>query len=1683
MVNLRKNRNVFIFFVFTIILLICISLTIYYAKENVVKAASSTSTTVTVNASNYKEGTTTTIRGAKTLSIEAYEVLKKIYNLQEYYSRYLELTTIDKSKINLIIKELKENYSSRFWDSVDCNIEKAFSKKDDETYFDVLGEYSGYKDINIIQEKYVFTIDSSDAQNVFCLYWNVEFPHNIKSNNIYYLLESEYENFTALGDQKSYLDKTVNVYRRNNGRNDTFMTYSNPGLEPIYNGGKDPVKTIPVFGVNLKDDSKNFDYTTSEYDDAKFYSRSIDALSSETYHYINGTETTGKTDTRIENENENENVSSQGDIIAYILSDQSSVTNPADGDHDNSDGKIYFGDHEKQMSMWRTALDRVQDRYESKYPDEETLYKTAKKYQEYREKLEGKEFKDTVKLEYDKNKLKYTQSGDYTYIGPYYIEYGYGKSIYGSNIFAGITGAKVYGKQDLDSEKTIEIKEFSLVNSNKNAYTGTYKYPKSGTNFYIKISSDYIKENEIKSISKLSIYLQEMKAEAKYYTIRDIFVNYIEWQRRGDTIYAWATNYSVLTGVNEELISMDSNENSLKLLKTKGNDLKEYEEEDIIPRNIIYPIYQQDLLILEEATRKYYDMSIGAEMDIKLTMDLSGKVWLDEPSSGKDPSAANGKMASTEKKVQGVKVYLCDSNGTVITDTDIVAKNPVTTDKNGYYEFKEIPIDNYKIKFEYNGMLYIATKNVKPKNKEEEKIVSKATEIGRTSYNKKFNTITLNNAYGSAGNIKLSYADGSSQENPRESILNTGTKVTEYSSYIKLETTKETKQVTCGVYNSYTGGSSSEKKCLNGHNKLKVGYKCAECGALLNVYSNGCLTNTCEYFNSSYDKPSNHTKTATVDSTTYNNFKIQSQTGVYSDTTTNINFGIVERDKGDLSLTTNVNTATIRLNGKVTKYAYDGSNVFNTIPKESTPGWLSTKQSNKLEIRRTDYTYSANMEKIYSSDAFLEGRLTVENDLYKYSNDLAELKDGMEHKKLEVEVQYKISVTNNSAIRTAKVNQIKYYYDSRYVKAPIKLEGATWTQGSDATINGKTYHTGIINLSDTLNKAGGKKDIYITLKLDTTKSMDALQGECRNYAEIYSYHIDKGLIDKNSQPGNLVSNGKFNEKLEDDESYGTKFEITFTDEDRNLSGYVWDDTATSGYGNGIKNTNEKVIDNVTVQLIELKPKKTIAGTTNYYEYLWQEMKSGTDTVTRIKLDGTGIENAKITKENGKYIFNKVIPGDYIIRFIYGDGTVKDIYNGQDYKSTKCEEYNAEYLNLGNIDSTNAESKARDNEARRLQVINYSRTVDNTIGNNLKALANKNGTVDTYKATWMCSETPKINVAIEMREDNSSSSTQDYYWTVFVKNNYYKIENINFGLEERQKNDVELEKAVSRVKLTLADGQVIVDTANGLNQNVNDVKPLDPKKYRGTISLYLDEGIMHGATIEITYKYTVKNTGEVDYTTSNLEIAKTKENIESYITDINSARKQGTYHKTIGNYIGKTYYTDVKTTGEITTKTKATIVEYIPSNIKMAEGNDNKWKLKTLPTGAEKNYSAIITRETGEIEVGKNETFELTVSKVLSPNSETLSYLSNTAEVVKFLNNVGRRDMDSIPESHASIADPGENPKSAPVEDDEAWAQTVTILPPFGGNMNNTMYYILGTIAVLTLAGGIILIKKLVLKNK
>ena len=434
----------------------------------------------------------------------------------------------------------------------------------------------------------------------------------------------------------------------------------------------------------------------------------------------------------------------------------------------------------------------------------------------------------------------------------------------------------------------------------------------------------------------------------------------------------------------------------------------------------------------------------------------------------------------------------------------------------------------------------------------------------------------------------------------------------------------------------------------------------------------------------------------------------------------------------------------------------------------------------------------------------------------------------------------------------------------------------------------------------------------------------------------------------------------------------------------------------------------------------------------------------------------------VQNEIGQYIFSNYIPGNYIVRFKYGD-TEKTLlpetngksYNGQDYKSTayqRGENINNEWYDLSNTELMDSRvSDAKDNEARRLQVINYSKVMKFNVADVLYSVENNKTDLydDFINNTWMYADTAKLKIQVEY--DRTEANGSDEF--------DYNVRNIDFGIENRPVNDVELDKDIMGIKVTLADGNTIIDTENGINKNVNWVANNDTTQ--GKIHVYLDEELMQGANIEIRYRITVKNNGEIDVTGAN------------------------------DNSVGETYYTGKASDSDrIVTTSIDKIIDYVDNSLVFKEDLNPGWKLientdlKSVDEmkqngyldnnlsvayknikNEEKPVSQIIVNDTladDPLTPGQSASVELVLTKTISSadESDDLSY-NNVAETIQFTNLVGRKD--DIPGNKAPY-------EAVPGENDSDYTEEVIITPPTGENRSTV--YIISAIVILVVIAGV-----------
>lgn len=941
--------------------------------------------------------------------------------------------------------------------------------------------------------------------------------------------------------------------------------------------------------------------------------------------------------------------------------------------------------------------------------------------------------------------------------------------------------------------------------------------------------------------------------------------------------------------------------------------------------------------------------------EIELTIDLAGKVFKDNLAN-KD-GTEDGIISTGDEMLEGIEVTLFDSTGAEIAKT--------TTDKDGYYEFKDQPASKqYYVRFKYNGQLYEPTTYQRVS-----KIIDNAGTLGPTTI------------------AERSYATDGKQN--RQNFNN---KFTPVDSTHTVPDRDDTTNAAFDIY-AYTGP--------NGMEELK-------------------------YYGVSNSK----------------------------EELLNINFGIKDREQFDMNLRKDLVKVDLHINGKSHTYNYPGG-----------------EQDLEVDIRGTDIPdYN---RAIRSSDLQYKAAAQYDQD----------------PDKLQVIVTYKIQLRNQSVGKiTGYVTDLAGYYDTsyEYIRSYDENEkDITWEQQSDISGSGKTYHTmHTTALAD--QGIDDKKWIFVEYKV-TNDALRALLEEGsstkENFAQISGYRNtyreerkdlngqvitnageNAGLIDVDSTPANLnPTDSRVQEfvaysKTEEYQALGgeekTKQSMAIFEDDadaapglklivddankRRLTGTVFEDAALA---EKLKNDNERIGDGA-------------------YE-------DGDNLVNQVKVQlictngDVEVKEAR-TNDQGAYEFTDYIPGDYTVKFTYGDYESliavqpnSEMYTGQDYKSTIYQEsnYSDTYWYNNNIDTKI--NDAKDDQTRREEVNKYSEDLKYT---NATVL---NSTAQTDEAT-LRTLADKTN----MNANTAQMSMEIEY--VGQENTEYSVRNIDFGIIERPRSDIYVEKTVSNLKLSTAgDGQTIFNS----NQSVSNLtwKP-NTRENRGLIQATVDENLLHGATLELTFSIKVVNTGETDY------------DDETYyntgvITDVNKIVTLDP--AVVADYVSNNLSFDIsKNSGwqEITDKTVLTSGD--DPYIKAVDENAFNGLQKVIVSTSDNPIvqSDPLVPEKAKDKAGKqSETQSATVflTKVIASDGSTTddTEYENTAEVIESITTNGRRtynaDVVSIPGNY-NLGEP-----------DTAQSERIAIVPPFGAA--DAVKYILIGIAIIGVLGvGIFLIKRKVL---
>ena len=1146
---------------------------------------------------------------------------------------------------------------------------------------------------------------------------------------------------------------------------------------------------------------------------------------------------------------------------------------------------------------------------------------------------------------------------------------------------------------------------------------------------------------------------------------------------------------------------------------TKATQLKSDENEvtiTIFLSNVDTGDWQM-LLYAEPQTPPEDDPHKG-EHNGKIT--ITGNVWEDAFSGKANDIDGLFTTNGTDKPLKGVHVVWYDRYTNKIGET--------YTNDNGYYEISatikmrdhtyylaDSDYDSFNkgtyVEFTYNGVKYTTVATGSASN------ASKATEnkTNRQTLDNKFKEITNKGVMdGSNKAFDLNYKRGTINN------LSTSTLV---QGIMDFPTTANTNTLDNlldnadqkGNYNfcvKYCPGDGTHKIGGDDYQLIPIGaslgYDTSDGNRYFNVNGSFCPINSAEgtaYWQEQMaqgNEPDVYVKGQKGCSSPHHEYEDR----VDSWRINNINLGLVQREQPDIALGSDIEAVRIIMNNQEFTYIYNKRGLAQMSNIEHYKVEFGTKYQRTYQRAVNPAQVSANAQ----------GASTI-----------------------EVYVTYNIAVTNQSNTLPVEVGEIVNYYDSTH----YEKVNAAWIESTAGVIKNGVFQEDrskaitcatTSKYGQTYSDSNGYKGLYINalkgvklapnarsqfINIEFKVKEDAIKQLLnhedillKNHSEINAYasfYGDSTMcaeqktakvlgktntlyagVDLDSAPGNATPTDNM-QNYEDDTDQAPVFKIT-KDSYKMLSGTVWEDTPTSQslknkerLGDGTKANNEKGVKGVKVELF-----KKVNNTIEPAQLYWIE-------------NGQAKTEPAITytDENGNYSFGNnnsakgtvkgIITDDkeYFIQFTYGgeiDGSKTSIsgttpIDARNYKSTIINKNdNAVAYTVAQGKKTSYGDKwylnIKDNASIALDDINIRKAIDTSIQyNNFE-------TVGTMKAT-----TPSFKIDVEFTNENSSQV--DDKGGQFVKD----WARMDFGIIERPREDLVINKTIENLKITLGNGQVLME-GNPYAEKMNYVKALGntinsrndfKKAQEKLISIEMDTELIQSATLDILYAITVTNNSEIDY-----------------------------------NYdYGTGYYYYGENKGLPLVKSAAEyIAEYLDSELTCSLENDiNKnWiqvkaealkdqgyiSDKTLETLKANNYTIFITNVFKDIEIGKSHTEKLVTSKLLANQGNDYTY-ENHSEIIKIGGKIART-IDStnngeqviktykpgnyIPSTQRTSTNSNGSLEQLGLHQQDDDMITVRITPPTGLADNIIIYIISGVIALAILSIGIYVIKNKVVSK-
>ena len=1063
----------------------------------------------------------------------------------------------------------------------------------------------------------------------------------------------------------------------------------------------------------------------------------------------------------------------------------------------------------------------------------------------------------------------------------------------------------------------------------------------------------------------------------------------------------------------------------------------------------------------------------------KQFIDLSGYVWEDMV-NGKD-NTRNDLYDEPDARVPGVKVILHDT----VRNRELVT----WTNENGEYHFgsrnedltytddtlRIADLDKYYIEFEYNGVKY---RNVKLNP-----------------------DVNVTNASRASEEIASGKSDEDSSVrqrfNERFSTISSGTQI-------------DSNGESTGIVIDTNGNVNSDKisyiKNGNHQSQINYGKNMTEANGNKEAYGENIY----------------HIKATTYKNLNLSDYlegyiKKENTTIVHVNEIKNINLGLYSREQVDVAVDSDVARFVLNVNGYQHTYKY--ATLVNPDTQEEMDVKLKALKGKYYErqLHESTISYSATPEGVPNLYADITYKIYLQNKsntltakikelTLNYDEDLKIISYGYEGSNVNTEVsESAITATKNG---TGAVQLKEATIDLE------KLEDRKISAGKREVLE-VTFRTDANTIAKILNNPTGIKfDFMAEVKTYSTYANN--EENAFNRAEgIYAYaSIDKNSAARNAQVQIDTDDSFVTDTFENDTTIAPTFKLSKGTQTE-LSGIVYEDSPKEStsikidgndiyerVGDGIYN-NENVMANVLVELLSVPMENgqydsdtARTGENGRQEYdvakLYQENKTTQGETSKVLA-------RTYTNEKGEYKFEGLTAGNYVIKYTYGKN-MKDVdENGQEketirsataiytsdgktkLKEIEAREYKSTVITSGEISNamniTDGKAHLNGDYSWFLKSpeTRYSDAVDDVeYRANLEKEAKVNYEIlkgtKTYVYENMEAYTPYFKLGVEEFNDQQSGATLETQEDGTL-NYVFTIDNVDFGLIERPIVDLQVDKVITGLKVSLGNGQVLIngdpskESLPYVRTGLDDFVPIE-----------MDTELLQNATIEEEYTIKITNNSELDYSiypiwgTDNTQKVALRRNYYYYGTQegLTTDEAVTTRIDVLGDYIGSELTADESTMESGGWKKKAIeeLTSYNGTNL-FATENDGK-KEKTLRDGKYTIYTTNTFNNPNEeiVTIGQTKSIAYKVSRLLAVNTDTMKY-TNDVEILQYSGYSQNKDRTENTYNRVKDTTPGNLVPGGAMEDDEDSVRT-TITPPTGTIISRWLY-------VTTVAAGLILV--------